>query len=89
MPPDTINQESPHKQIYNTKTVDVAPTSIILNQASTAELERLPGIGEVMSKRIISYREQRGRFRALDELMNVAGIGQKKYEKLRPYLRLD
>ena len=67
----------------------IAPQSIALNSASSVELEKLPGIGEVMSKRIIAYRSLRGKFHTLEELMNVSGIGPKKFERMRVYLRLD
>lgn len=71
------------------KPVAIGLTSIALNKASPSELERLPGVGEVMSKRIIAYRMSRGKFGSLEELMNVSGIGPKKFEKMKPYLRLD
>ncbi len=76
-------KRSPEKPVA----IDLA--SIALNKASPSELERLPGVGEVMSKRIISYRMSRGKFASLEELMNISGIGPKKFEKMKPYLRLD
>jgi len=58
---------------------------INVNEASAAELERLPGIGETLAARIIAYREEHGPFRALDELQNVSGIGKETIERLREY----
>jgi competence ComEA-like helix-hairpin-helix protein len=52
-----------------------------INTASQAELENLPGVGPVMAERIIEARP----FKSADDLRNVKGIGDKKYEKLRPY----
>jgi comEA protein len=66
-----------------------SPRSISLNSATHAELEQLPGIGPTMAERIISYRTERGRFRAVEELTNVHGIGAKKFEKVSAYLTLD
>lgn len=63
--------------------------SVSLNKATQAELMQLPGVGEVMSQRIIEYRTQRGSFRSLNELTNVHGIGRKKFEQMKIYLRLD
>jgi comEA protein len=63
--------------------------AIALNAATREQLERLPGIGPTMAERIIAYRNERGRFRTVDELTNVQGIGAKKFEKVSTYLRLD
>jgi len=62
--------------------------SIFINDASQSELERLPGIGPVIAERIVEYRSKHGKFHTLEALMEVNGIGQKTYEKLKPYLKL-
>ncbi len=61
---------------------------VSLNSASAAELERIPGIGPVTAERILSYRQKRGPFRSVDELLSVEGIGPKKLQKIRPYVQL-
>ncbi|MEW6032298.1 MAG: helix-hairpin-helix domain-containing protein [Bacillota bacterium] len=53
-----------------------------INTASQAELETLPGVGPSIARRIIEYRLQNGPFRALEELMNVSGIGEKRFAEL-------
>ena len=63
--------------------------SIFINDASQSELERLPGIGPVIAERILEYRSKHGKFHTLEALMEVNGIGQKTYEKLKPYLKLQ
>jgi len=55
-----------------------------LNTASVAELARLPGVGQVIARRIVRHREKSGRFRKVDELLVIRGISQTKLEKLRP-----
>lgn len=57
-----------------------------LNSATAAQLEVLPGIGPKMGERIVAYRAENGKFRSVDELDNVKGIGEKTLEKLRPFV---
>ena len=63
-----------------------AHSSIDLNTASAQTLASLPGIGPSIAQRIIEYRDERGPFREAEELMNVKGIGPKKFERIKPYL---
>ena len=63
-----------------------APVMINLNTATAAELETLPGIGARTAARIIEYRQKRGPFKKIEELMNVQGIGEKSFLRLRPQL---
>ena len=55
---------------------------IDINRADTEQLTALPGIGEVLAKRIIAYREENGSFLSTDELKNVEGIGEKRLEAI-------
>ncbi len=64
-----------------------APTLININTASVAELTSLPGIGETLATRIISYRQQHGDFQHPDELESVAGIGPNLLEQIRPFIQ--
>jgi competence protein ComEA len=64
---------------------EVAPT-INLNTATVKDLETLPGIGAKAAERIIAYREKNGPFKKIEELMNVQGIGEKSFLKLKPQL---
>ena len=57
-----------------------------LNLASQGALEELPGIGPVTAGNILAWREQHGRFTAVEELMEVSGIGEKTFEQLRPHV---
>lgn len=59
-----------------------------LNSAGLSELETLPGVGPATAQAIVDYRAQRGRFRAVDDLLNVRGIGPSKLAQIRPHARV-
>ena len=65
-----------------------APESINLNTANANELGQLPGIGPKTAEAIITYRQTNGPFQELAHITRVKGIGSKKWEQIRPYLRL-
>ena len=54
-----------------------------LNRADQEELESLPGVGPYLAAQILDYREQLGPFQRVEDLMNVRGIGEKKFELLK------
>lgn len=54
-----------------------------LNTATLEELETLPGIGEVLAGRILAYRDRYGKFTAAEQLLDVEGIGEATFEKLK------
>ena len=70
---------------------DASETGTInINTASAGQLaEFLPGIGEKKAALIVEYRELTGGFAAVDELINVDGIGEKTLENIRPYCRVS
>lgn len=59
---------------------------IDLNTAALSDLCLLPGIGEALAGRILSYRETNGSFSSVDELAAVSGIGDATVARLRPYI---
>jgi competence protein ComEA len=58
--------------------------AINLNAATLDQLETLPGIGRKTAERIIEYRTKSGGFKKIEDLMNVKGIGEKSFLKLKP-----
>jgi len=54
-----------------------------INTASAGDLEALPGIGAKTAARIVEYRQKNGPFKKIEELMNVRGVGEKNFLKLK------
>lgn len=68
--------------------VSAVLAAVNLNTATEAELDTLPGVGPATAKAIVAYRTEKGSFKDLEELKNVKGIGQKKFEKLKPEITI-
>lgn len=62
---------------------------ININKASAKQLENLPGIGPVLAKRIVLLRGSKGKFKKLEELLEVKGIGSKKLEAIKKWVIID
>ncbi len=64
-------------------------TSLInINKASLEELQTLNGIGESLAESIITYRTENGKFKNIEDIKNVAGIGDSKYEKIKDNIKV-
>lgn len=63
--------------------------SINLNKAGINDLVKLPGIGEKTAEKIIQLRDERKGFKRLDELMDVKGIGEVKFNKIKKFLYIE
>lgn len=57
-----------------------------LNTASIEQLQTLPGVGPAMAKKIQEHRAKIGKFTKIEELLNVKGIGEKKFQKMKDRL---
>jgi competence protein ComEA len=57
-----------------------------LNNATVTELMQLPRVGQKTAERIVAFRKQHGGFQRPEEVMNVKGIGEKSFAKLKPFL---
>ena len=60
-----------------------AGAPVNLNTATVAQLEALPGIGKSTAERILEYRQKNGSFKKIEDLMNVRGIGEKSFLKMK------
>ena len=62
---------------------------ININTASQTELQSLPGIGKVTAERIVAYRTDTGLFKTIDDIVQVKGIGEKSFEKIRDLVSVE
>jgi competence protein ComEA len=80
-------QETSRRSAPAAKSPASAPVN--LNTATVAQLETLPGIGKSVAERILEYREKVGSFKKVEDLMNVRGIGEKSFLKLKPLVTVS
>ncbi len=71
---------------YSSDAPSLSDGKININSAGVTELSVLSGIGEALSKRIIDYRDANGAFETTEEIMNVPGINQNKYEAIKDFI---
>jgi len=76
--------EAQEKTAAKPKAVAAVTTPVNINTASVAQLEALPGIGAKTAQLIVDHRQKNGAFKKVEELMNVKGIGEKSFLKLKP-----
>lgn len=82
---DALRQ--PHKTAPETNVVS-SGDPLDLNRAGETDLIRLPGIGPALARRILSFRNDHGRFARVEDLRKVRGIGPRTLERIRPFVRV-
>jgi len=65
-----------------------AGEKINLNTATVEQLQALPGVGPSIAKSIVDYRTKVGKFNKIEEVLNVKGIGEKKFQQIKDRLTL-
>jgi competence protein ComEA len=68
------------------KSAGASTEKININSATSEQLQSLPGIGPATAKAILEYRTKVGKFNKIDEIINVKGIGEKKFQKIKDRL---
>jgi competence protein ComEA len=63
-----------------------ATAPVNLNTATAEQLATVPGVGPKMAERIIDYRQKNGGFKKVEDLMNVSGVGEKSFLKMKPLI---
>jgi competence protein ComEA len=80
------SQQTAAQKPTSPTTVVAAPINV--NTATSAELEKLPGVGPAMALRIVEYRQKNNGFKKIEDLMQVKGIGEKTFLKLKPLVTI-
>lgn len=80
------DEDSIYIPFINDEISSVKEELININNASIEELDSLPGIGEVTARAIVEYRTTIGAFKKIEEIMNVAGIGEASFIKIKDYI---
>jgi len=62
---------------------------ININTATEAELETLPGVGPATASKIVAFREKNGKFKKIEDIMNVPGIGESKFSNMKDFICVD
>lgn len=70
------------------KLTDPKQGQIDLNTASAEELQRIPGVGPAMAARLLAFRQENHGFHSVEDLLQVSGIGEKKFAKMQPFVRV-
>lgn len=76
------------EQLVIGNAVNASSPLLDLNSATIEELDRLPGVGPVLAQRIVSWRIQHGRFRTIDEIKKVPGVGVATFSDLKTLIRV-
>lgn len=80
-----ISTESSNKENEKTNTKN---TKVNINTATQTELETLPGIGPSTALKIIEYRKENGKFKSIEDIKNVSGIGDSKFNKVKDFIKV-
>ena len=71
------------KTVDNSNTKENKSEKININTANQEQLETLPGIGPATATKIINYREENGKFKTIEDIKQISGIGDNKFEKIK------
>lgn len=78
--------ESSNDDVYPVESV--SDNKVNINTADIIQLQKITGVGPATAEKIISYRNENGRFKKIEDIMNVSGIGEKTFEKMKNEIRI-
>ena len=85
-----LGEEIKNNEVVNYENQNNSDSNKInINKATVEELDKLPGVGQATANKIINYREENGDFKSIEEVKNVNGIGNKKYEQIKNEITLN
>ena len=84
--PPPAHATPPHQRHPKEFTRPSAVVTLDVNRANQLDFERLPGIGPVLARRIVQYRESQGTFQDIEQLRRVKGLGKKTFERIRAFV---
>ncbi|MBR5586823.1 MAG: helix-hairpin-helix domain-containing protein [Clostridia bacterium] len=87
--PGAESEQKNHSAASSATPEKITSGTININIAGKDDLMRLPGVGEATANKIISYRDANGEFKAIEEIMNVSGIGEKKFEGMQQFITVE
>lgn len=87
---EEINYTSENiKDDIGSKDITNNSAKININTATIEELDTLPGVGEATANKILNHRKENGNFKSIEEIKNVNGIGDKKFENIRELISVE
>jgi competence protein ComEA len=84
---NTVEEKSNEVTIEGSNQNEISKINI--NIANIQELDTLPGVGEATANKIINYRDEKGKFNSIEDIKNVNGIGDKKYEDIKDKISIN
>ena len=79
---------TPYEEV-DQRNLSISNKKININVATQSELESLNGIGKVLAERILQYRNEKGKFKSIEEIKNVSGVGDKKFEGIKDRIAIN
>ncbi|MFW6149765.1 MAG: helix-hairpin-helix domain-containing protein [Atribacterota bacterium] len=83
---DEVTQKDIANEELRQPDYSVNSSLLNLNAVTSNQLESLPGIGPALAERILAYRKDHGLFKNIEDVMNVSGIGEKRFESIKEYI---
>ena len=83
-----ISEDAGENIIISDEETSSKASVVNINNATQEQLEELPGIGPSIASRIVEYRTKNGKFKTIEDIKNVTGIGKSKYEKIKELIKV-